>query len=909
VRSTYLVLVVIFSVLMVGCGGGGSSDGGTSVTRELTSVQVTGVQTSYIVGVQSTITVTGIYNTGPSAVLSGITWTSSVPAIATINASGTLTPLAEGVTTITGSVNGESASAEITVVAASLSSIQVVSSGTDIPLGSTRQLSAQGTLNSGVTNTLSDATWTTSDATVLSVSNTGLVTANATGTATITAEKDGISGTLLVTVTDAALVSINISVTDTSVAVGTTTQAQSEGTFSDSSTSAVTVTWASSNEQVATINAQGLITGVGTGDSIITASGGTAITSNPVTVTITDSVITGIDTSPMFTTIPSGLQEQLGATLILSDNSTQPATSAVWSTSDESVATVTSANGVATITAQATGTVTITATSDGFSSEFSFSVVEAIVTEINFDVATVTLPHGVSKDLSVIATLSDNSTSNVTASSAFSVSDSALGAFAAPNATTVNFTAGSEGTGTLKAEFGAFSTPNIPLEVTAAVPEAIVSSTSSLVIPANVDRSVTIAVRYSDDSEITPTSGVAWTVADSAIASVSASGGETATITGVSEGTTTVTATVGELTYIFSVEVSAALPLNITFTIPTIYSDDDDLQLVASADFSDGSTHEVTEQVVWSSSDESIATVSNETGTVGTINPISQGSVDITATFSNTAITETVTATILQPRLLKGFSSYSYNRNSEITIGEGDYAVSFDFSDVDSDNALLNAVASNLVSSVTGATSIDQVTDTDALTFGATSVNVTQNTSQAFASIENANGITAVIQIHEVKTFENNLGNIVMFSWAIRTDGGANFSNYSVEDKLMFFSCRESTTSPSCGNSLNFSYNGSANASVTVDPRPEQHTVGSFVLIAIGKSYTVTNVTAEDTTNTVVPTFGNLVSDQVIAEGHGINYKLLSPPTFGEPVSLVYRYNIENNTSMSFTFSATFTSN
>jgi hypothetical protein len=83
-------------------------------------------------------------------------------------------------------------------------SITVTPSSTTKAAGGTQQISLTGTYADGVTESVSASdgrvTYSTSDATKATVSSTGLITAVATGSATITVSYQGRTGTVAVTV-------------------------------------------------------------------------------------------------------------------------------------------------------------------------------------------------------------------------------------------------------------------------------------------------------------------------------------------------------------------------------------------------------------------------------------------------------------------------------------------------------------------------------------------------------------------------------------------------------------------------------------------------------------------------------------------------------------------------------------
>jgi len=115
-----------------------------------------------------------------------VTWTSSNTAVATVNASGLVTAVAEGTTTITvKTVDGnKTATSAITVAAIPVASVSVSPTTASLYAGNTQQLSPT-IAPANATN--KNITWSSSNTAIATVNSSGLVTAVATGTATITA--------------------------------------------------------------------------------------------------------------------------------------------------------------------------------------------------------------------------------------------------------------------------------------------------------------------------------------------------------------------------------------------------------------------------------------------------------------------------------------------------------------------------------------------------------------------------------------------------------------------------------------------------------------------------------------------------------------------------------------------------
>ncbi len=138
-----------------------------------------------------------------------VTWSSSNPAVATVNGTGQATGAAVGAATITATSEGKSGTAAITVVNVPVASVTVTPPSASVSAGQTLQLSA--TLKDASGNTLTGRTvaWTTSNASAATVSASGLVSGVAAGAATITATSEGQSGTAAITVTSPVTGAVN----------------------------------------------------------------------------------------------------------------------------------------------------------------------------------------------------------------------------------------------------------------------------------------------------------------------------------------------------------------------------------------------------------------------------------------------------------------------------------------------------------------------------------------------------------------------------------------------------------------------------------------------------------------------------------------------------------------------------
>lgn len=117
-----------------------------------------------------------------------VTWSSSNTKVATISSYGTITAKAAGKATITAKVDDKTLTCALTVTAP----VKISDAAYSLDVNQTYQLK--------VTGSYKNIAWSTGDASIATVSSTGLVTAKAAGSTTITATVDGKKLTCLITV-------------------------------------------------------------------------------------------------------------------------------------------------------------------------------------------------------------------------------------------------------------------------------------------------------------------------------------------------------------------------------------------------------------------------------------------------------------------------------------------------------------------------------------------------------------------------------------------------------------------------------------------------------------------------------------------------------------------------------------
>jgi uncharacterized protein YjdB len=261
-----------------------------SSTVPVASVVVTPTAASIPVGGTVQLTATPLDSAGTALAGRAVTWASGNTTVASVSGSGVVTATAAGSATITATSEGKSGAATISVQALTVpvATVTVNPVSAALLVGQTVQLTATPRDSAGNALAGRALTWASGNTTVASVSSSGLVTARAAGSATITATSEGKSGTSSLTVTAVPVASVTVSPASASVGVGST--AQLTATPKDSAgnpLSGRTVSWTSSNGGVATVTATGLVTGVSTGSATITATSGGKSGTAAITVSST----------------------------------------------------------------------------------------------------------------------------------------------------------------------------------------------------------------------------------------------------------------------------------------------------------------------------------------------------------------------------------------------------------------------------------------------------------------------------------------------------------------------------------------------------------------------------------------------------------------------------------------------
>ena len=248
---------------------------------------------------------------------------------------------------------------------------QVASVSLTVPLslvtGQTARATATPKDANGTALTDRRVMWYTSSGSIASVSDSGIISAVAPGTALVSAVSEGVSGQATMAVMPpppTPIATITVAVKPSAVLVGQT--ALATATLQDSSGSPIfgrPIAWQTSDISVATVDTGGTVKATGPGNARITASISGKSNSSVLSVSAPAPIpVASVSVSPASASLQVGASVQLSAVTRDSANNVLTGRVISWSSANTGIAT---ASGSGLVTAVAAGGVPITASSEG----------------------------------------------------------------------------------------------------------------------------------------------------------------------------------------------------------------------------------------------------------------------------------------------------------------------------------------------------------------------------------------------------------------------------------------------------------------------------------------------------------------------------------------------------------------
>ncbi|GED34560.1 Ig-like domain-containing protein [Brevibacillus centrosporus] len=532
------------------------------------------------VGKEEKIDLLATYANGdgkPVDVGSKATWTSSKEEVAYYS-NGYIRAVSSGEAVITASYGGKTVQIQVDVEVPR--ALDIVPSYLVMKSGNSESVIVKASF-AGVAdseNITDKVTWSSDNEDVVFAKG-GTISAYKAGSATITAKYGEKTATLAVDVDVPQ--SLTADVTTVAIPVGGAKQVTITAAYPNSDKSEdVTqkVTWTSNAPAIASVR-QGLITGVATGATTVTATYGNRTVTIPVSVGVLKSLT--IDKQKLV--MGNGKSETVNVTAAYADGTSKNVNEqSAWTTASAAVAEVDQGK----ITAKGPGKTTITATFDGKSVSVAVEVDQA--TTLSVDPRLLILTLNESAEIKLTATDSAGNTSNVTtdaewASSAIKVADVANG----------RVTGLSNGRATITAKYGGKSI-TVPVEV--GIVTKLEADKRYATIKSNTTSQITLTATFADGRTLNVTSLADWKTSNYKVADVSKG-----LITGRAFGKATITGKYNDKSVSIPVDVDTLKYLK-TDVVQLVMAKGETKQVTATATYMDSSEQNVTKPALWTTS-------------------------------------------------------------------------------------------------------------------------------------------------------------------------------------------------------------------------------------------------------------------------------------------------------------------
>ena len=333
--------------------------------------------------------------------------------------------------------------------------------------------------------------------------------------------------------------------------------------------------------------------------------------------------LASITIAPASPTIGLGLQQAFTAVGTFGDGSSQNLASAIWSSSNAGVATVTNdSTDFGSAASLAQGTTTISAAASGITGSSSLTIGAPTLVSIQLVPQDSTLPVGATQQFTATGVYSDGSTQDLTSTATWSSSGVAAGINSGGLAAAMF-----QGVTVIQASSGSISaSTNLSVSSPALASIAVTPTSATLAVGAS--QQFDALGTYTDGSTLDVTTLVGWSSSATTIATVSATG----LAVGTGQGSTAITASFESVSASVPISVGTANLVSIAVTPNAgALTLGGTQQLTATAQYSDGTTQNVTSSSSWASSNSGILNVSE----VGLATAAAAGEATITATFGS----------------------------------------------------------------------------------------------------------------------------------------------------------------------------------------------------------------------------------------------------------------------------------
>ncbi len=607
----------------------------TAATLQRLDIEPAGLRLAK--GTHYPLTVFGLFSDGSRQSLDDqVVWTSPDSTFFSISAAGRLTALVAGSGVVRAGFGGLSVQIDVTVSDADLTTLRVNPASVELPAGSDVMLRIDGFYSDGSQQDLSArARWQIDTPAVASLEG-GLLRALASGDATLRADVGGLGIEVPVHVTDAVLSRLELDLGDGDLPSGLSRPLRALGHFSDGSLHDLTaqVIWRSSDDaRLAIANAagsEGLATALAAGSVTVGATlDGVEV---QAALLVSAAKLQTLELEPVAPRLIVGMGLRMQALGRYSDGSLKILSDQVtWSSDEPAIAAAANASGQAgQVQGLAVGDTRIRVQLGGISASALFSVTAARLEAITIEPAEISLASGERVMLRAVGGFSDGSTQPLGAAvrwesaSVDVVRIDEAGELLALQPGEARISASLDGVA-----------GSIPVRVSSATLTDLEITPVSPRLASGTAMGFSAVAVYSDGSRRDVTAQVIWASANPAVLSVS--NGDPFRVRAGAVGVARLTARFGGFERGLDVAVTDATLIGLRITTPlTVLASGESVRLSTVADFSDGSSQSLDDDVVWFSSDPALASVGNTADSRGRVVAASErgGSVRIRAEYA-----------------------------------------------------------------------------------------------------------------------------------------------------------------------------------------------------------------------------------------------------------------------------------
>lgn len=262
--------------------------------------------------------------------------------------------------------------------------------------GETRPIVVRVLYAAGRASDVTRPFWSTEHVAIATVSQQGIVTGLTPGSTRVSVNVRGHSAVVSVAVTESPLVLLRLTPAAALMPVGAATAFLAEAYLSDGRVATgKAFSWSSSHPAVASVSGEGVVTGLSTGNTTISAS--VSGVSGSALLTVQPAPVASVTVTPVTGELVQGGFRQLAAVLLDAAGMPLVGYPIMWSSSAPVVAAVSSTGMVAAL---GVGVATITATSEGKAASATITVVRVPVSRVTTVPAVVTMAIGTSAIIS-----------------------------------------------------------------------------------------------------------------------------------------------------------------------------------------------------------------------------------------------------------------------------------------------------------------------------------------------------------------------------------------------------------------------------------------------------------------------------------------------------------------------------